>query len=48
MRRVGLSRDDFEGPRYVRLAKIRELMMAGWLDDELRMRVAPAAHVSRP
>jgi hypothetical protein len=48
MRRFGLSTDDFEGPRYVRLAKIRELMMAGLLDNELRMRVAPAAYVSRP
>jgi nucleoside-diphosphate-sugar epimerase len=48
MRRFGLSTDDFEGPRYVRLAKIRELMMAGLLDNELRMRVARAAYVSRP
>jgi nucleoside-diphosphate-sugar epimerase len=48
MHRFGLSTDDFEGPRYVRLAKIRELMMAGLLDNELRMRVAPAAYVSRP
>jgi nucleoside-diphosphate-sugar epimerase len=48
MRRFGLSTDDFEGPRYVRLAKIRDLMMAGLLDDELRMRVASAAYVSRP
>jgi nucleoside-diphosphate-sugar epimerase len=48
MRRFGLSTDDFEGPRYVRLAKIRELMMAGLLNNELRMRVAPAAYVTRP
>ena len=47
MRRFGLSSEDFEGPRYVRLAKIRELMAAGRLDDDLRMHSAPAV-VSRP
>ncbi len=39
--------EDFEGPRYVRLAKIRELMAAGRLDDDLRMHSAPAV-VGRP
>jgi nucleoside-diphosphate-sugar epimerase len=48
MRRFGLSAEDFEGPRYVRLAKIRELMRAGRLDDELRMHGAPAVAVSAP
>ena len=47
MRRFGLSSEDFEGPRYVRLAKIRELMAAGRLDDDLRMHSAPAV-VGRP
>ena len=42
MRRFGLSTEDFEGPRYVRLAKIRELMAAGQLDDELRRHTTPA------
>ena len=45
MRRFGLSTEDFEGPRYVRLAKIRQLMMAERLDDELRMQAAPAVSV---
>ena len=40
MRAYGLSAEDFEGPRFVRLAKIVELIAAGRLDDELRMRVA--------
>jgi nucleoside-diphosphate-sugar epimerase len=47
MRRFGLSSEDFEGPRYVRLAKIRELMAAGRLNDELRMHSASAV-VGRP
>jgi nucleoside-diphosphate-sugar epimerase len=47
MRRFGLSTTDFEGPRYVRLARIRELMAAGRLDDELRTRTAPLAPVER-
>lgn len=36
----GLSVDDFEGPRYVRLAKIRELIASGRLDDHLRLQPA--------
>ena len=48
MRRFGLSSEDFEGPRFVRLAKIRQLMVAGLLDDELRMHAAPAVSGSRP
>jgi nucleoside-diphosphate-sugar epimerase len=47
MRRFGLSAEDFEGPRYIRLARIRELMTAGRLDDELHMHAAPVASVSR-
>jgi nucleoside-diphosphate-sugar epimerase len=37
MTRIGLDRADFEGPRYVRLERIRELASAGRLDDLLRM-----------
>ena len=37
----GLSSEDFEGPRYVRLLKVRELTQAGRLDDDLRMRAGP-------
>jgi nucleoside-diphosphate-sugar epimerase len=36
MREYGLVADDFDGPRYVRLAKIRELIAAGRLDSDLR------------
>lgn len=37
MRTYGLSADDFEGPRYVRLERIRELLASGRLDAELRL-----------
>jgi nucleoside-diphosphate-sugar epimerase len=37
MKEYGLTAADFEGPRYVRLARIRELMADGRLDAELRM-----------
>ncbi|QAY69025.1 NAD-dependent epimerase/dehydratase family protein [Xylanimonas protaetiae] len=41
MQARGLSADDFEGPRYVRLARIRELADAGALDlTELRLAVS--------
>jgi nucleoside-diphosphate-sugar epimerase len=36
MREYGLAADDFDGPRYVRLARIRELIAAGRLDSDLR------------
>ena len=42
MEEYGLTAEDFEGPRYVRLARIRELMAAGRLDDDLRMTTAGA------
>jgi nucleoside-diphosphate-sugar epimerase len=38
MRRIGLTADDFEGPRYVRLARINELRSLGQLDALLRAR----------
>lgn len=36
MRTFGMSAIDFEGPRYVRLERIRQLLAAGRLDEELR------------
>lgn len=36
MRRFGLSAEDFEGPRFVRLEKVNQLRRAGRLDDMLR------------
>ena len=42
MNRIGLTTDDFEGARYVRLVKIRELIAEGRLDDELRLHGAGA------
>jgi len=38
MRRIGLTADDFEGPRYVRLARVNELRSLGKLDSLLFMR----------
>jgi nucleoside-diphosphate-sugar epimerase len=38
MRRIGLDVDDFEGPRYVRLARVNELKALGRLDDLLFLR----------
>ena len=38
MRRIGLSIEDFEGPRYVRLQRVTELKRLGRLDDLLFMR----------
>lgn len=37
MRTRGLSAEDFEGPRYVRLERIRELLASGRVDDCLRL-----------
>ena len=36
MTRIGLSAEDFEGPRYVRLERVNELKRAGLIDDMLR------------
>jgi len=41
MRTIGLTAADFEGPRHVRLARIRALRAAGRLDDELRWQAVP-------
>jgi nucleoside-diphosphate-sugar epimerase len=40
MTRFGLSAEDFEGPRFVRLARIRKLLAEGWLNDDLRIATA--------
>ena len=37
MRTFGMSTTDFEGPRYVRLERIRELLATQRLDHELRI-----------
>ena len=39
-RRLGLTREEFAGPRYLRIKRVQELQAAGRLDDELRWRVA--------
>ena len=40
--RLGLSVDDFEGPRYKRIAKLQQLIDSSRLDAELRWAVSPA------
>jgi nucleoside-diphosphate-sugar epimerase len=42
MRSYGLSLEDFEGPRYVRLEKIRQLRDASRLDGQLRLAAGAA------
>jgi hypothetical protein len=39
---IGLTTEEFEGPRYQRIAHIRQLVEAGLLDDRLRVAQAPA------
>jgi len=34
--RAGLTLEDFNGPRYTRLARLKELLNAGYLDSTLR------------
>ena len=42
---VGLKLEDFEGPRFMRIAHVRKLVADGLLDDELRWRIpAEVAH----
>jgi nucleoside-diphosphate-sugar epimerase len=38
MRRIGLTAEDFDGPRYVRLQKVNQLKALGRMDDMLRLR----------
>ena len=42
MRRIGLTAQDFTGPRYVRLERIRELTALGLLTEDLRL-TSPAS-----
>jgi hypothetical protein len=42
MARNGLTAADFEGPRYVRLERIRQLQRQGLLDQSLRREPQPA------
>jgi nucleoside-diphosphate-sugar epimerase len=46
MHDIGLTATDFEGPRFVRVEKVRELLAAGRLDDELRVRSSPSVTTS--
>jgi nucleoside-diphosphate-sugar epimerase len=46
MHDIGLTATDFEGPRFVRVEKVRELLAAGRLDDELRVRSSPSVATS--
>jgi nucleoside-diphosphate-sugar epimerase len=41
-RAAGLDREGFEGPRYTRLKRLRELLDSGALDGRLRWRAAPS------
>ena len=45
-RRVGLTLEEFEGPRYQRLGHIRMLIAEGVLDTSLRMRTEHGAAVA--
>ena len=42
MERNGLTAEDFEGPRFVRLQRIRELMASGRMIDDLRIAAVTA------
>jgi nucleoside-diphosphate-sugar epimerase len=48
MHRYGLSVEDFEGARYVRLERIRELLAEDLVDDELRMTAGKLAGAGEP
>ena len=48
MKRFGLSTEDFEGPRFVRLARISELLASGRLNDNLEMHCPARRSVDRP
>jgi hypothetical protein len=41
-RAIGLTTEEFEGPRYQRIAHIRQLLEAGMLDERLRVPTPPA------
>jgi nucleoside-diphosphate-sugar epimerase len=43
IRAAGITLDDFEGPRFKRVAHIRQRIAEGWLGDDLRRRAHAAA-----
>jgi hypothetical protein len=45
-RRIGLSLDEFEGPRYKRIAHIQQLLSSGVLDENLRWTKEPAGQAA--
>jgi nucleoside-diphosphate-sugar epimerase len=38
-KRIGLQKDDYEGPKYKRIAQLQQLLDSGQLDESLRWRV---------
>jgi nucleoside-diphosphate-sugar epimerase len=46
-RDIGLTTDEFEGPRYQRIAHVRQLLQQGLLDDHLRAMKFVAANTPR-
>jgi nucleoside-diphosphate-sugar epimerase len=48
IRDTGLSNQDFEGPRYNRIAYIRQLLREGRIDAELRWRAGAGARTRQP
>src|SRR5690606_18856676 len=43
LRSAGITEQDFEGPRFKRVAHIRSLIESGAIDEDLRVRAAAAA-----
>lgn len=42
--RVGLTLEEFEGPRYKRIAHVKQLLSSGRLDERLRWRIMESAY----
>lgn len=40
---LGLTTEEFEGPRYQRIAHVREMLRSGTLDDRLRLTAVPVS-----
>ena len=47
MRTYGLTAEEFDGPRFTRLAQIRKLLEIGRIDDELRLTSPQLAGVAK-
>lgn len=43
-KRVGLSLDEFEGPKYMRIAHVKQLISNGLLDEDLRWKTSESMH----